>query len=226
MGDDGGGAVFFGQKVEVQRVVYVIDYSGSMRRDGRIRLLKTELTKSLKSISEGTDYQMIFFAGPAWLAGDKVQMKQDRSGAVVVSGDTEYKWSCPNKSAHNWKRSGRKQKADWLSASLSQIDESLAAVKNTPLVWGTAWKDPLEMALDMNPRPDVIFFMTDGSAGKDSKDVARRIGSKAKSRKIKLNAIAMMDPRAAEAMQVLTKSSGGEFTMVTADGKVVKGKAK
>ena len=223
LGDDGGGAVFFGQKVEVQRVVYVIDYSGSMRRDGRIRLLKTELTKSLKSISEGTDYQMIFFAGPAWLAGDKVEMEEDKSAAVVMSADTEYKWSCPSQKANDWKRLGRRQKAGWLSASSSQIDESIDAVKNTPLVWGTAWEDPLEMALNMDPRPDVIFFMTDGVTGRNSEEVARKMGARAKSRKIKLNAVAMMDPKAADAMKILTEASGGEFTMVTADGEVVKG---
>ncbi|MCP5536624.1 MAG: VWA domain-containing protein [Akkermansiaceae bacterium] len=217
----GGSTTFFGQKVTAQRVVYVIDYSASMKGQ-RIKLLKAELAKSINRMAAGTEYQLIFFAGPAWLAGDKVTLAKDKSSATVVSDDTDYKWTCATKKAHDWDTQGRKQSADWLEASQEQLNKSAEAIKNTQLVWGTAWKAPLEMALDMKPTPDVIFFMTDGLAGGDSEAVARSIGARAKSRKIQLNTIAMMDPKAAEAMRMLAEASGGQFSMVNADGKVVK----
>lgn len=217
----GGSTTFFGQKVKASRVVYVIDYSASMGGK-RIKLLKTELTKSVNRMAAGTEYQLIFFAGPAWLAGDKVNMEKDKSGAVVVHDKTEFKWVSPKKKAHDWDTQGRKQSVDWLEASQEQLDSSVKAIKQTQLVWGTAWKTPLEMALNMKPAPDVIFFMTDGLAGGDSEAVARSIGGRAKTRKIQLNTVAMMDPKAAKAMRMMAEASGGQFSMVNADGKVVK----
>lgn len=220
-GGGGGGATFFGQEVSATRVCYVIDYSASMRASNRIGLLKKELTKSIKGISPDVKYQLIFFAGPAWLAGDEVKMN-GKEGAVVVSGKEEYKWESPKRSAHSWKTKGKRQPVPWLDASARQIHRSLKAVKETPLVWGTAWEDPLKMALDMDPAPQVIFFMTDGLAGGKSDQVARNIAARAKARGIQINTVAMMEPRAEKAMKVLSKPNDGTFTLIQSDGKAVK----
>lgn len=219
-GDGGGGAEFFGQKVTANRVCYVIDYSASMR-GRRIELLKKELTKSIKNISPEVQYQLIFFAGPAWLAGDEVVMN-GREGAEVKSGKETYKWSSPKKSANSWKTSGKRQPVPWLEASSKQIYRSLKAVKDTPLVWGTAWEDPLEMALKMEPAPQVIFFMTDGLAGGGSDAVAKKVAARAKAKGIQINTVAMMEPRAEAAMKTLSKNHDGSFTLIKEDGEAVK----
>ena len=75
------------------------------------------------------------------------------------------------------------------------------------------------MALDMNPRPEVIFFMTDGSCGKKSAEIAEKIAKSAKRKNIVINAIAMMDPSARDAMGSLAEITGGQFSMVDQSGK-------
>ena len=94
----------------------------------------------------------------------------------------------------------------------------------TRLVWGTVWDNPLQMALDMEPTPQVIYFMTDGAA-KGSDAWARTIGAKAKSRGITINCIAMMQPRAHDDMDDLAKRTGGQFTIVMKGGKRMKVRA-
>lgn len=227
-GSGGGsnGASFFNQKVKANRVCFVIDYSASMR-GLRIALLKKELAQSVKKLPTGMEYQMIFFGGPAWVAGSTVKMAQGNKSAVITHEDKTYKWA--GRSAHGWVSTGRMPKVSWRESSKSNIKESLSAIEETPLVWGTTWTNPLEMALDMNPRPDVIFFMTDGSSGKSSKNIALRMGERAKSLGITINAIALMDPVAKEAMGAIAELSGGQFSMVSKDGStkvILKGKSE
>ncbi len=216
----GGGATFFGKKVTANRVCYVIDYSASMRGK-RIQLLKEELTRSVRAIGSGIKYQLIFFAGPAWIAGDEVIMN-GRKEAVIKGDNGEYKWESPNQKPTNWKVEGEKQPVPWLDASTEQIQKSLKAVEETPLILGTSWIDPLEMALDMEPVPQVIFFMTDGLAGKNSEAVAKKISARARSKGVQINAVALMEPRAADAMEILSKANNGTFTLIQSDGKAVK----
>ncbi|MGE9268334.1 MAG: hypothetical protein ACQKBY_09575, partial [Verrucomicrobiales bacterium] len=71
-GASGGGASFFGQKSSADRIAYVIDFSKSMNDDNRHKLMRKELKQSLDSITGGTQFQVIFFSGPAWVMGDKV----------------------------------------------------------------------------------------------------------------------------------------------------------
>ena len=43
----GGGGSFFGQKTSAERVLYIIDYSSSMKSQGREPLMRKEMKKSL-----------------------------------------------------------------------------------------------------------------------------------------------------------------------------------
>ena len=218
----GGAATFFQQKVSAERIAYVIDYSGSMSGE-RERLMRAELKKSVSKLPPGMNYQLIFFAGPAWVAGDEVIMPKDRKTAEVKDGGRTHDWKS-NGGAYVWEEKGTKRKADWIVASSSTLRKSQKLIESTKLVWGTAWEAPLMMALNMDPAPQIIFFMTDGSAGPESLKIAEDVGRKAKSRGIKVNTVAMMEPKAAEAMNELAKRSGGEFTMIEKGGKITKGK--
>jgi hypothetical protein len=60
--------------------------------------------------------------------------------------------------------------------------------------------------------------MTDGSA-KGSDSWAREIGAKAKSKGIKINCVAMMQPKAHASMEDLAKRTEGHFTIVMQGGK-------
>jgi hypothetical protein len=217
-GESGAAAAsFFGQKVEAERIAYVIDYSMSMggKRD---KLMRKELAQAIGALPSSMDYQMIYFAGPAWVAGDKVEMAKDRKTCLITDQDgKEYRWAS-NKGAHGWTTRSQRQKAKWIKATPENIERSLSHVKKTPLVWGTDWDAPLRMALDMRPAPDVIYFMTDGASGGESEKLAKTIGSLAKNRGIKINTIAMMVPSAKEAMGEMAKRSGGQFSVVNENG--------
>ena len=230
----GGGTTFFGQKSNAERIAFVIDYSGSMKSQNRVGIMKKELSKSLEQLTPGTEYQMIFFAGPVWVAGSSVL----KDGPAAKKGNSikgpdgkTYEWVSSG-SAHDFKPKGRIQEATWLKIPSTEgkigfekregqsvLRKSQSIVKNTELVWGTRWKYALEMALDMKPAPEVIYFMTDGSTGNEAMTVAKSVGARAKKRGIVINCIAMMEPKAHGAMKEISKRTGGKFTVVEAGGK-------
>jgi hypothetical protein len=215
-GGASGSASFFKQKVKAERICFVIDYSASMGGK-RIALLKKELLRTVGALPETMEYQLVFFAGPAWIAGSEVQMAADKKSAIVKHNGREYDWTSTG--AHHWKAKGSKLRSfAWLKGTKENLDQSLSAIQETPLIWGTAWEAPLEMALKMSPQPEVIFFMTDGASGSESAKIARRIANSAKRKKIKINAIAMMDPTARDAMGSLAEITGGQFSMVDQSG--------
>jgi hypothetical protein len=224
-GGGGGAATFFQQKVKAERICFVIDYSKSMGGK-RISLLKKELTRSIGALPGSMEYQLIFFAGPAWIAGSEVTLAGDKKSAIVKYNGREYDWK--GQGANNWETKGSKLPSPvWLKGTKENLEESLSTIQKTQLVWGTAWEAPLEMALKMKPQPEVIFFMTDGACGKNSADIAEKIAKSAKRKDIKINAIAMMDPSARDAMGSLAEITGGQFSMVEKSGKtkvLIKGK--
>ena len=199
-----------------ERICFVIDYSASMRGK-RIELLKQELEKTVQGLPDKLEYQMIFFAGPAWIAGSEVT--SGKSEATISYGNKKYQWQ--GQGAHHWQQVGKKQPVEWIKASDDTRESSLKAVKETALVWGTSWDAPLEMALDMKPKPDMVVFLTDGASGKDSLEKAKRLGNRAKSRGITVNAIALMEPQAREAMAELARRAGGEFALIDENGEKV-----
>ncbi len=217
-GSGGGGATFFNQSVKAERIAYVIDYSGSMN-GVKDKLMREELTKSIKGIKAGTKFQMIFFSGPAWVAGSVATASNGGNGLVKAeSGKKEYKWT--GKGAHDWKPVGNRQPVEWLEMSTKQLKKSLDVIKDSKLVWGTDWEDPLEMAFDMDPPPQMVFFMTDGQmSGRDMVGLSKELASKASSKGIVVNSIAMMEPKAEEAMAELAERTGGQFTIIDKDGK-------
>ena len=221
-GGGGGGASFFQQKVTAERIAYVIDYSESMNGP-RENLMRKELKKSVSGLKDGMQYQLIFFAGPAWTAGDEVTMAKGRRSAEVKSGGRTYDWKGGAR-AHEWDPKGKKQEAKWESANSSHLRKSAKLVEETKLVYGTNWEPALEMAMAMDPPPQIIFFMTDGLTGGDAVSLAKSIGARAKAKQIIINTVAMMEPKAEAAMKEMAKRTGGQFSMIDRNGKVNKGK--
>lgn len=217
-GSGGGGASFFNQKVKAERVAYVIDYSLSMKGE-RERLMRAELAKSVSGLSSGMSYQMIFFAGPTWVAGDEVDMAGSRNSAVIKSGGVKYDWDTRS-GVQGWEPKGRKQKPDWIQAGPSARDKAVKLVKTSPLVWGTTWEPALDMAMAMDPAPQIIYFMTDGATGGDMVALAKKIGARAKAKRTIINTVAMMEPKAEKAMKELAERTGGQFTIIDKGGKV------
>ena len=214
-GAGSGGASFFKQKIKAERICYVVDYSKSMKGGGKIDILKEELAKSVAALPDGIEYQLIFFAGPGWVAGSEVTVAGKNKSAVVEFDKKKYKWE--NQGKNDWERKGSKQKVQWLTAGDSVREESLKAIKDTDMVWGTTWRYPLEMAIEMSPSPNHIFFMTDGAPGtgiEGALDTAKDIGRKAKSKKIIINTIALKIPITEEALKEMSERTGGQYKLV------------
>ncbi len=217
-GSGSGSASFFNTKMKADRVAYVIDYSASMRGQ-KDQLMRAELARSVEALKGQLDYQLIFFAGPAWVAGDEVQLNKNGISKVTSDGKT-YEWKTTG-GAHGFdvKDEDKAQKPKWLKSTGSQIKKSMELIEETKLVWGTTWEPAIDMALRMNPKPNVIFFMTDGSCGGNMVQLGEEIGKKAKKEGVIINTVAMMDPQTKAAMLLMAEESGGVYTMIGKDGK-------
>ncbi len=217
----GGGTTFFNQKIKAERIVFVIDYSLSMRGE-REELMRKELEKSVEGLTPGINFQMIFFAGPAWVAGSEVTVTNNRKKGLVELKGRTFEWTSPG-GAHDWKPAGRKvQRADWITCDRTKMERARNTVRKTGLVWGTNWENPLRIALAMDPAPQLIVFMTDGVVDGDMVKLARRIGKEAVAKGTIVNTIAMMEPKAEDGLLALAEATGGEFTVVKKGGKAVR----
>ncbi|MGJ8642091.1 MAG: vWA domain-containing protein [Luteolibacter sp.] len=217
----GGEATFFNQSVKAARIAYVIDYSGSMSGE-KDKLMRDELTKSVSSLKPGSKYQMVFFSGPAWVAGSEVKVTAGANipgiGTIKGKGGKTYNWT--GIGYGDWTPKGDRQPVEWLDVTSSQIEKSLKVIKEDRLSGGTDWENPLQMVFAMDPPPQIVFFMTDGAVdGRDMMKLARDLASEAKKKDIVVNTVAMMEPNAEEAMLDLAKRTDGVFTVVDKDGK-------
>lgn len=211
-GSGGGGVSFFKQSVKAERIAYVIDYSASMKGK-KFELMKKELAKSVKDLPDTVDYQLIFFAGPVWVGGDGIKGNGRQGSPVSFTRDGKaYPWK-PSKGIANI------PPAEWLKSDKEQRKKSLKIIKDTPMIYGTRWDLPIEYALNMNPQPDIIFFMTDGTAGRNTEDIAKKIGRDAKKKEVIINCVALMEPKAKAAMADIAKRTGGIFTEVQENGR-------
>jgi len=212
----GGTTSFFKQEVKAQRIAYVIDYSKSMGNK-KSALAKEELTDSIKKLKPGMQYQMVFFSGPAWVAGSEVDVRWEQGEATIIGLDEEvYEWEGKG---HNLLPKGKEQPVEWIEYSAKNRRDSVDHIEETPLSLGTNWVPPLEMVFDMKPRPQIVFFMTDGTGGGNTMQVAEEMAKQARRRKIIVNTVALMDPNAEEAMSYIAEETGGQFTIVDQDGK-------
>ena len=143
---------FFGNEGTGSRIAYVIDYSGSMLEDGREDLLRSELTRSLTSLPEKANYTVIMFMAEAW--------RHEKSPAHEANFSDE--------------------EDGWIPATPQNFSTSLQIIRNfsveeanqSSLMGGTNWESGLALALAMRPKPDVVYFMTDGLTDSVPPDIA------------------------------------------------------
>ncbi len=235
-GEDGGMVSFFGAKSVSKRVVFAVDYSASMSSQKKDALMRKELAKSLNSLPGGIEYQVIFFAGPAWIHGQNVKSNQGNNSFLVTPERGREEWAWIRGFDPKAKKTGalyhpawglepeKLPKGEYIASTRSNIRKSVKIVQETKLVYGTDWRWPLYMA--MNMEPDTIYFMTDGAFGAPNK--AKLIDglirySKSKGRP-KINTICMMVPNAVEELTALAKGTRGEFSLVLQDQTVLRGK--
>ena len=222
-GDDSGSMVsFFGSKTSATKVVFVVDASASMRATGKtgktkFSLMQEELKRTVKSLPPGVEFQILFFSGPSWWVGeyDKKKFKEDWTQHASGKNFWEFKGGDPD----DW------PEVKYIKATPSKLRKVAEEIDNTKMEFGTDWRDPLKMA--MNMEPDVIYFMTDGAVGKhpDKKPVVDDVldFNRTKSR-AKINSICFMVLKAYENLKELADKTRGEFTLVTEEGEILRGR--
>jgi len=196
-------------------VCYVIDFSASMKGK-RVELLRKELTHSINSLPADSKFSTFFFAGPVWLPGDEIIKVDGKKEHVhVINNKDAVEWK--GKGAHRWTSNLTTAPAPWTLASVANKEVIAEQISKQQLVWGTDWSSPLEAALNQDPLPKVIYFMTDGSCA-TANESAQKISALAKEKGVRINAIAMMDPKAEKPMQYMAAVTGGDFVVVNKAG--------
>ncbi|MGJ8678104.1 MAG: hypothetical protein ACSHX0_11345 [Akkermansiaceae bacterium] len=210
-----GTTSFFGTEVSAERIVYVIDYSKSMAAKNREPLMRKELADSVKKLSSSMQYQMVFFAGNAWVAGADLIIENNSKKQPLPKGYIDDK----GKEVRYGKKNIWEPK--WITADKENISKSVKVIKDTRLLLGTKWDLPLDVAFEMKPLPDTIIFMTDGLTGGDVNKVAKDYANQAKKKGIVIHTISLVEPQAAEAMSILAENTGGTFSLIDEKGKKV-----
>lgn len=214
----GGKFSFVGQTAFGRRVVFVVDVSGSMSAIGqgekisRFELLKKELVKSISQIPPGTAYQILFFSDFAWPHNEV----DSRNSSALE----KYRWLIDSK---DYKKV-RIPPFKYIQASPFTLQDSRDIVERSENPGGTNWGSGLLMALNASPKPDLIFFMTDGLESDEQGwvDVVTT-ENKRRAPMTVIHTSAMQEPSAARALDQLAKRNNGKFTVVMGEGKVIKG---
>lgn len=244
-GEDGGMVSFFGSKATSKKVVFAVDYSGSMKSQDKDKLMRKELAKSVNALPGGIEYQLIFFHGPAWYHEQTFEKsKKEKWDNFIIKaerGNDEWLWFMGKDEDTRVPQGGKFNalfhpswgldpkdlpKGKYLKSTRSNIRKSLKIIEETQLGGGTDWRWPLYMAINMEP--DTIFFMTDGAFGIPGKEkVVDEILRYSKSKgRPKINTINMMvlNSSTEALMSKIAKDTRGEFSLVLADQTVVRGK--
>lgn len=214
----GGKFSFVGQTALGKRVVFVVDVSGSMSAIGtgesisRFDLLKKELIKSINQMPMNTQYQILYFSDFAW--------PHDQVDSRDANALTKYRWEID---PQNYKKV-KLPTFRFIQATPFSLRETADIIQRSDNPGGTNWGSGLLMALNASPKPDVIFFMTDGLRSDEQGWVD--IVTAENKRRLPMSAIytsAMQQPDAAKELDDLARRNNGRFTVVLGDGKIVKG---
>jgi len=198
------GITFFGFKTTSRRMAFLVDYSGSMTGQFR-KTMEEDLDKSLKALPTGTDVLIIPWAGGAWLYDEKAD--EEVKKRWVKNGDYD-NWSVAPKA--------KLPKPEWVPITPANVKKLTKGVADQ-LQWpgGTDWRQPFIYAMQANPPPDTIFFMTDGQI-KDSKKALEDIQAALKTAKVppKVFCLYIVSNNPPDTLKKLAKENKGEFREV------------
>lgn len=206
----------------VSRVAFVVDVSRSLTPD-QFAISKSELIHGLKSLERDTQYQVLFFSGPVWFAHQRLVEGGERDQDVLIrDGATDHRWLCEF-GAHRYEKGNESlPTSEWRTASEKNLAATLLDIDEVGKSDGTTWHLPMMMALQLEPPPQRIFFMTDGEIPRQSeiaRDLAEMSGERGGP---EIHTISLMVPGASPALYHLAKKSGGSHSLVIAGGHVLR----
>ena len=203
----GEGIEFFGVVGTGSYVVFILDFSLSMQGE-KEGIMRAEAARILQSLSRDTRFNVICFAGPAWIADTKLEQQLD---LWVRTGGDPFLFR-----PRSW---SRLRNVRYLRASHLTVARLVEVVETTPLFMGTVYDNPIYMALSMDPLPDTIFFLTDGecpeSRGIDSlRKMVEQL--KADGRKVPVLHTVGLGVTHSDQLEAMAGLTGGESRYLTA----------
>ena len=227
-GGMGSGATFFGAKSTGKRFIFVLDHSGSMSKE-QVNLRDGELEKALKALPASVQYHVLLFAGGAYFAekGWEVNVvgKNGRAPHNEMKSPEGKKYLFKSvKSYSDYEFEGSDAnlpRTKWLTATKANVKRTMDFIRGEKLYGGTDWGLALDIAHRMDPAPDVIFFMSDGTGGNQPEPILRENRSHGKP---KINTFAMQTKAGAKEFAAIAEGTKAEFTIVLKGGKTITGK--
>ena len=202
-GGSKGGTVagkFLGTGGSGSRFFFILDYSGSMNRN-RLLVMKSHLIKALEAFKGKGQVAILFFSGPVWLP-------QEDAKAVRRA------WTKAGQNFHCTTPGSEKlyPSPKWFKPNKHNLEILKKYICQTPVTLGTNWLHPFTVALkNMKEKPNVIFFMTDGSVDKyivdDCMELVKKYG-----KRVIINTIGFGLNKGGNDLEALAKlSKGGVF---------------
>lgn len=218
------GVTFFGMTTPLDRVVFVLDFSASMKKN-QVELVVNEMGKTLKMLPMRSQYQVILFAGGARFADRnwKVEQPSTFERIMVHRGKQKYRFFSPTKSHTDYAFDGSDNelpKDDWLTSNPVNVGRTMEELDKKETWGGTDWRWAFKTALNMSPPPKVVYFMTDGLGGSNVELILDYNKKKAKAT---LNTFLMHTSAGAPLMKEIAEKTGGRFTIVKNDGATIPG---
>jgi len=216
----GDGGSFFGASSNGSRFLFVLDHSKSMST-AQVALRNRELQRSLNTL-KGVQYQVLLFAGAAFYAENGWKVSGNGGTTVTGPGNKKYQFVAKKVSDYEFKGANSSlPKTRWLDANPANIKKTMDFIKRTPLVIGTDWEMALRIGHYMEPPPDVIFFMADGTGGNAPAPILQL--NKKRGNPV-INTVAMQTNQGAKEFGAIAKGTKGTFTIVDKNGKATKGR--
>ena len=218
IGNFGGGGrgfsniKFFGLRIQAKRIAFLVDYSGSMAGPFR-KAMEKRLEESLKALPAGTQMLIIPWAGGAWLYSQ--QISEIKNKWQKMSGYDDFQLMPGEKLAP----------PAWVTINPDTVTKLMAGIRSQGS-WpgGTDWRSPFHYAMQANPPPDAIFFMTDGQIppGNIDKKLAQIHTEILKARQPPVVNCLWIDNRQylPDAMKKLAAKYQGEFRQIDMDAVV------
>jgi hypothetical protein len=223
-GGMGSGAMFFGSKSTGKRFMFCLDHSASMSQQ-QIDLRNAETEKALKALPSTVEYQVVLFAGGNYFAEKGWSIANGGGREQTVTGPDKKTYKFFSKAgAGDYELDGPDSKlptTKWLRATKANVHNTVEFMQSNKKFFGTDWDLALKTAQNMDPPPDVIFFMSDGTGGNTPAPI---LAHNRKNGKAKINTFAMQTKSGAKEFNEIAEKTGGEFTIVLRDGETIKGK--
>jgi hypothetical protein len=193
----GGGTTFMGVRTEAKDIIYLVDFSASMRdADGREEFLKRELGRSIDGLRDGCRFTVILF-GLSPQEGAKLVKKADGSDVWTNAVPMP-----PTK--------------EWVKATAANRQQAISWVQRRapdPQSGSGTW-DSMRMALEM--KPEAIFLLTDGEFNdQDLRDLRAEIERGNAGGLTQINTVAFASEYDVQSLQAIANENHGTYRRVT-----------